>query len=98
LHFDEQNRTVTLSPDGACLELEYFSPAMGSGNQLANGNYFFENPLVLLDLNTTAGYSLELAPIPAVPQAGPPKVLLNIQGPEHYRGWQMPNLYFPPTT
>ena len=98
LHFDEQNRTVTLSPDGACLDLGYFSPAMGSGNQLANGNYFFENPLVLLDLNTTAGYSLELAPIPAVPQAGPPKVLLNIQGPEHYRGWQMPNLYFPPTT
>jgi len=51
-----------------------------------------------VDINTTAGYSLEIAPIPPAPQVGPANVLLDLSGPEHYRGWQMPSLYFPPAT
>ena len=96
--FNENNKTVNVAPDGVTFDLGYFSPAMGSGNQLENGNYFFENPLVVLDVNNTAGYSMELAPTPPVPQLGAARVLVNVKGPEHYRGWQMPNLYFPPTT
>jgi hypothetical protein len=96
--FDETEMTVTVSPNGVSLDLGKYSAAMGSAQMLANGNYFFENPLVLVSLSTTAGYSLEVGPTPAVPQLGAANVLLNIAGPEHYRGWQMPNLYFPPTT
>lgn len=96
--FDEQARTVTVSPSGVSLDLGKYSPAMGSGQQLDNGNYFFENPVVVLSLSSTAGYSIEDGPTPAAPQVGPANMLLNLAGPEHYRGWQMPNLYFPPTT
>jgi len=96
--FNEQTRTVSVSPNGVSLDLGKYSPAMGSGQLLANGDYFFQNPLILVSLNTTAGYSLELGPTPPTPQAGPAHVLLNLAGPEHYRGWQLPSLYFPPTT
>lgn len=96
--FDESAMTVSVSPNGVSLDLGSFSTAMGSAEMLSNGNYFFENPIVLVNLNTTDGYSMELAPTPNVPQAGPANVLLNVAGPEHYRGWQMPNLYFPPIT
>lgn len=96
--FDETAMAVTVSPNGVSLDLGSYSAAMGSAQLLPDGNYFFENPLVLVNLNTTAGYSLEVGPVPAAPQLGAADVLLNIVGPQHYRGWQMPNLYFPPTT
>jgi len=96
--FDEGTRTVSVSPSGVSLDLGAYSTAMGSAELLSNGNYFFQNPLVVLSLNNTAGYSMELAPSPAAPQAGQANVILNLAGPEHYRGWQMPSLYFPPTT
>jgi hypothetical protein len=48
--------------------------------------------------NSTFGYSLEIGPAPAAPQAGAAGVLLDMAGPPHYRGWQMPSLYNPPTT
>jgi hypothetical protein len=38
---------------------------------------------------------MEIGPLPVV---GPANVILNVAGPEHYRGWQMVSLYFPPTT
>ena len=96
--FSETEMFVTVSPKGVSLDLGSFSPAMGSAELLSNGNYFFENPIVVLSLNDTAGYSMEIEPTPAVPQLGPANVILNLAGPEHYRGWQMPSLYFPPTT
>jgi hypothetical protein len=96
--FSETEMIVTVSPHGVSLDLGSFSPAMGSAELLSNGNYFFENPIVVLSLNDTAGYSMEIEPTPAVPQLGPANVILNLAGPEHYRGWQMPSLYFPPTT
>lgn len=96
--FDENAMTVTVSPNGVTLDLGTFSPAMGSAQLLTNGNYFFQNPLVLLNLNTTVGYSMELGPTPPAPQVGTANMLLNLAGPEHYRGWQMQSLYFPPTT
>ncbi len=80
------------------LDLGAYSAAMGSAELLGNGNYFFENPLVLVNLSTTAGYSMEIGPTPPVPQSGAANVLLNLSGPEHYRGWQMISLYSPPTT
>jgi len=80
------------------VDLGTFSTAMGSAQLLSNGNYFFENPIVFINLNTSDGYSMEVGPTPAVPQQGPANVILNLVGPEHYRGWQMPSLYFPPTT
>jgi hypothetical protein len=79
------------------LDLGSYSDAMGSAQLLSNGNYFFENPLVLINLNTV-GYSLEYGPTPAAPQAGPANTLFDQRGPEHYRAFQMPSLYHPPET
>ncbi|MGC9949249.1 MAG: aryl-sulfate sulfotransferase [Bryobacteraceae bacterium] len=95
--FDAQTMTVSVSPDGVSLDLGNYSTAMGSAQLLANGNYFFQNPIVLVDLNTVS-YSLEIGPTPPVPQLGTANVILKLSGPEHYRGWQMPSLYDPPTT
>src|SRR5580658_1080732 len=96
--FDETAMTVSVSTNGVSFDLGGYSAAMGSAQMLADGNYFFENPLVLLTLKNTVGYSMEIGPTPPVPQLGHANVILNIQGPQHYRGFQMPNLYFPPTT
>ena len=53
---------------------------MGSAQLLANGNYFFENPVVfVLSLNNTVSYSMEIAPTPAAPQVGPADVLMDLQ-------------------
>ena len=98
LAFDETAMTVAVSPNGVSLDLGSYAAAMGSAQVLANGNYFFENPIVVINLNSPNGYSMELGPTPAVPQQGAADVILNLVGPEHYRGWQMPSLYFPPTT
>jgi arylsulfate sulfotransferase len=95
--FDENAMTVTVSPNGVSLDLGAYSTAMGSAQLLGNGHYFFENPIVLTGATTT-GHSLEFAPTPAAPQVGKADILMNVVGPQHYRGWQMPSLYFPPTT
>lgn len=97
--FDETGMTVSVAPNGVSLDLGAFSTAMGSAELLANGDYFFENPIVVVNLNTTEGYSMEIGiPTPPAPQLGPANVILNLAGPEHYRGWQMPSLYYPPVT
>jgi hypothetical protein len=95
--FNQTAMTVSVSPYGVSIDLGAYSTAMGSAQLLANGNYFFENPIVIAN-NTTSGYSMELAPTPPVPQVGTANVILNLSGPQHYRGWQMPSLYFPPST
>jgi arylsulfate sulfotransferase len=78
-------------------DLGGYSTAMGSAQLLDDGNYFFENPIVVVE-TSTYGFSLEINPSNPAPQVGPADVLLNLVGPEHYRGWQVPNLYQPPTT
>lgn len=78
-------------------DLGGYSTAMGSAQLLDDGNYFFENPIVVVGTETY-GFSMEINPVNPAPQAGPADVLENLVGPEHYRGWQVPNLYQPPTT
>jgi hypothetical protein len=77
------------------VDLGYYSPANGSAQLLADGNYFFVPSIVLISLNVTDAYTLEVGPTPVT---GAADVIVNIQGPEHYRGWQVPNLYSPPAT
>ena len=67
---------------------------MGGAQLLSNGDYFFQ-PAIVLNSDTISGYSMEVGPVPATDL---PDVLLNLEGPEHYRGWQMTSLYFPPIT
>jgi hypothetical protein len=94
LTFSESGKTVT---PVVSFDLGAYSTAMGSAQLLSNGNYFFEDPIVYAG-TSTVGYSMEIGPTPAAPQAGAADMLLNLVGPQHYRGWQMPTLYVPPTT
>jgi hypothetical protein len=96
LTVDETSSPMTVTPV-VSFDLGSYSGAMGSAQLLANGNYFFENPLVLSG-TVTVGYSMEIGPTPAAPQVGPADILLDLKGPQHYRGWQMPSLYDPPIT
>ena len=90
--FDEQNMQVTpvLSVD-----LGVYGAAMGSAQLLSGGNYFFLPPNVLVNLNLVAGYSIQIFPTAGTTTG---TQVLNLQGPEHYRAWQMSNLYAPPAT
>jgi len=92
LTFSETNMTVTpvLSAD-----LGYYATAMGSAQLLSNGAYFFVPAIVLLSLNQEAGYSIEILPTTGTDTG---TTVLNLQGPEHYRGWQMTSMYSVPTT
>jgi len=98
LSFSLKTYTAEVAADGVSVDLGAYSTAMGSAELLANGNYFFENPIILIGLDTTNGDSMEIGPVPAAPEIAPANVLLNLAGPEHYRGWQMTTLYNPPTT
>jgi hypothetical protein len=80
------------------VDLGYYSPGNGSAQLLSDGNYFFVPSIVAVGLSTVDGYTIEVGPTPPAPQVGPTDFLENLQGPEHYRGWQMPNLYDPPIT
>jgi len=94
LTVDESAKTVT---PVLSLDLGGYSSAMGSAQLLSDGNYFFENPVVF-SAGKTVSHSLEFGPTPAAPQVGAADKLMDVVGPQHYRGWQMPNLYTPPTT
>jgi len=76
------------------VDLGYFSPGNGSAQLLNDGNYFFV-PSIIFTPKGVEGFSIEVGPTPA---NGAPDIIMNMQGPEHYRGWQMPNLYSPPIT
>jgi len=91
------NESATQVTPVVSFDLGGYSEAMGSAELLADGDYFFENPIVFGNLNNAA-YSLEINPTPPAPQVGPADVLTDISSPEHYRGWQMPSLYAPPVT
>jgi len=60
-------------------DLGVYSPADGSAQLLSNGNYFFQAPFVIT-LNGILNYAIEIGGV-------------EVQGPEGYRGWRMPNLY-----
>jgi hypothetical protein len=92
LTVDETNMQVTpvLSAD-----LGVYSAAMGSAQLLSDGNYFFLPALVVLGINTVDSYSMEILPTPGTITG---TQVLNLQGPQHYRAWQMPSLYAPPIT
>ena len=94
LTVDEQSMTVT---PVVSFDLGGYSTAMGSAQLLSNGNYFFANPIVfVLAKGSTFAYSQEVGPTPAAPQAGAADMLMNLTGPQQYRGWQMQSLYNPP--
>jgi arylsulfate sulfotransferase len=105
LTVDEATMQVTpvLSAD-----LGVYSDALGSAQLLAplsfwnptapsafEGNYFFLAGTVLVTLNKVYAYSMQILPTPGT---GAGTQVLNLQSPQHYRGWQMPNMYNPPIT
>jgi arylsulfate sulfotransferase len=92
LTVDEVNMQVTpvLSAD-----LGVFSIALGSAQLLSDGNYFFVPGTVLVTLNRIASYCIEVHPT-AGTNTG--TQVLNLEGPETYRAWRMPDLYAPPIT
>jgi hypothetical protein len=92
LTFDESSMQVTpvLSAD-----LGSYSYSMGSAQLLSDGNYFFLLASVLVTLNNVVSYSMEILPAPGMITG---TQVLNLQGPQHYRAWQMPSLYNPPST
>ncbi|MFN7998230.1 MAG: aryl-sulfate sulfotransferase [Bryobacteraceae bacterium] len=75
-------------------DLGVYSPANGSAQLLSNGDYYFFPGAVLVNLSETSN-SIEI--FPTAGTTGGTQVL-NIQGPDAYRGWQIHNLYTPPTT
>jgi hypothetical protein len=90
--FDETSMMVTpvLSQD-----LGYYSTAMGSAQLLSDGNYFFLPAIVAAGVNKIFSYAMEFDP-----KAGTDTgtKVLNVQGTELYRAWQMPDMYTPPIT
>jgi arylsulfate sulfotransferase len=92
LTFDERLMQVTpvLSDD-----LGVYGSAMGSAQLLPGGNYFFLPTNVFVNLNLIAGYSIEVQPTAGTASG---TQILNLQGPEQYRAWQMTNFYSVPTT
>jgi hypothetical protein len=81
-------------------DLGGYSTAMGSAQMLSDGNYFFVDPIVfVLSKGSTFAFSQEVSATgPPAPQVGPADFLMNVTGPQQYRGWQMQSLYNPPTT
>jgi len=93
LTVDTTNKQVTpvLSQD-----LGVFALALGSAQLLDDGIYFFQPGVVVLGLNDVKSNSIEILPMAGSINNG--TQVLNLQGAESYRSWQMPNLYMPPTT
>jgi hypothetical protein len=92
LTIDESSMQVTpvLSAD-----LGVLSISGGSAQLLSDGNYFFLPAVVLVNLSSEDSYFIQILPTAGTDTG---TQVLNVQGPEGYRGWQMPNLYNPPTT
>ena len=91
--FDENRLQVTpvLSVD-----LDGYSIACGSAQLLDDGSYYFLSPTIYIASQKNE-FSQAIEILPASGTGGGTQVL-NIQGPNGYRGWQMPSLYNPPTT
>src|ERR1700722_838920 len=76
-------------------DLSVYSDALGSGQLLSDGSYFFLAGTVVVTLSKVEAYSIEILPTAGTDTG---TQVLNLQSPQHYRGWQMPSLYNPPTT
>ena len=74
--------TMTVTPQ-LMANLGVYSPADGVAQLLSNGNYFFFAGLAI----TQSGVASQAIEIGGAGQ------VLNIQGPQGYRGWQLINLY-----
>lgn len=90
--FDEKTMQVTPVLSAS---LGVYSDAMGSAQLLPDGTYFFQPAIVVVNINLVNGNSIQMQPLPGTDGG---TQILNLQGPEHYRGWQMVNLYNPPAT
>jgi arylsulfate sulfotransferase len=92
LNVNETNMQVTpvMSQD-----LGYYSNAMGSAQLLDDGNYYYLPAMVVVSLHNAASYATELFPTAGTDNG---TTVLQLKGPSSYRGWQLPNLYNPPTT
>ena len=87
LTFDETNLEAT--PPSPAIDMGVFSTAMGSAQLLSDGNMYCFAAIVIVKLNHSNSYSIEFDGATQV---------LNVSGPEGYRGWQLRNLYDPPIT
>ena len=87
LTFDETNMTVT--PQIPAIDVGVFSSAMGSAQLLSDNNLYCLAAIVFVNASHANSYSIEFAGATQV---------LNIEGQQGYRGWQMPSLYDPPIT
>jgi predicted transporter len=78
---------------GAARVLLEPGPGLLSAQLLYNGNYFFLPALVALTANHIVSFNMQL-----MPNAGAISgtTVLNVEGTEVYRSWQMPNMYAPP--
>ena len=83
LRIDEAQRTVSFELNA---HLGWFSPAVGSAQKLANGNYHFNSGYVIEADQSLAGYSLE------VDAAGQISYALRT-GTMVYRSFRLPDLY-----
>jgi len=67
------------------------STALGGAQTLSNGNYFFQS-----GISETVTQAIEYLPVVSVPPTA--TQVMNVTSVDYsYRGWQMPNLYNPPT-
>jgi hypothetical protein len=76
-------------------DLGVFSTALGSAQLLSDGNYFFMPGVVLINVNSVKSYCLQILPTAGAVDG---TQVYDLEGPESYRSWQVPNLYSPPTT
>jgi hypothetical protein len=67
---------------------------MGSAQLLSNNNYLFLASIVAIPPTALVGFSIEILPTPGTDTG---TQVFNLEGPESYRAWRMPNLYQPPT-
>lgn len=74
--------TMTVTPQMS-VDLGVYSSADGTAQLLSDGNYFFFAGLIV-SLSGTTSQAIEV---------GPSGQVLNIQGPQGYRSWQLANLY-----
>jgi arylsulfate sulfotransferase len=89
LTFDEHTMTVT---PALSVDLGYFATAMGSAQKLSSGNYFFVPAIVVITPQNINSFNIQVL------SDGSTMPVFNLEGPEVYRGWQMPSLYEPPIT
>ena len=77
------------------VDLGVYSASGGSAQLLFDNNYFFMPAVVLVNLSTEDSYFIQIFPTAGTDTG---KQVLNIQGPQGYRGWQMSSMYNPPIT